>query len=79
MTAKTIPDTHTRCGKRQGSKINAKTVPLLGAHRVKTRRPTKFHLLLILWKIEARCLEVAAVSVFVGPDCEAQRERMAAM
>ena len=40
MTAKTIPDTHTRCGKRRGSKINGKTVPLLGAHHVKTRRPT---------------------------------------
>ena len=37
--------------------------------------------LLILWKMEARCSEVAAVSVFVRerPDCETQRERMATM
>ena len=57
MTAKTIPDTHTRCcGKRQGSKINAKTVPSCSTAWKQSALPglvPKFHLL-ILWKISGR-------------------------
>ena len=69
MTAKTIPDTQARCGKRQGSKINANKGTLLGL-APRENKPSHcastFHLQLILRKMEGRCLVAAVRECFWG-------------